>query len=288
MSDRLVEEIEYRGRSGATQTCLTALAELLQRHWEISHTALVTCGQNHGFVVIVQESWPIVIRSGFSSGYNGEGPRGLATALSLLGERNTEVEEYCVPKSFMQRLNNAQLLAKDIERLIAQKPVRPTRIYDYIWSGTDGKRLGFYDAYPLTLPCAVLDPRLDKVLPQYLVDPDATLLKAYVQLESRIRERSQAGKEPGVRLMRKAFNPDNALLKWHGRDREEAQSLMHIFSGVYGAFRNRRAHEPVTSTPDLALRELLLLNELYRLESEAVGALESSGQSACDEQAGGE
>ncbi|EJO34973.1 hypothetical protein ACINWCA157_0208 [Acinetobacter radioresistens WC-A-157] len=51
-----------------------------------------------------------MIRAGFTSGYLGEGPKGLAKALSLLEKHRIETEEILVSKKLLNRLNSSSFV----------------------------------------------------------------------------------------------------------------------------------------------------------------------------------
>lgn len=76
--------LEYIGEAGITQTCLISLCNLIQVYPDLNYALLLTNQQTHAFILRNSIDSYYIIRSGFSSGYPGEGPKGLATALSLL------------------------------------------------------------------------------------------------------------------------------------------------------------------------------------------------------------
>lgn len=88
--------VEYWGNQGITQTCLMSLCNLIQTHSDLTYALLLTNEQTHAFIIKDENESFYVIRSGFTSGYMGEGPRGLATALTLLKRHEIETEEILV------------------------------------------------------------------------------------------------------------------------------------------------------------------------------------------------
>jgi hypothetical protein len=74
-------DIEYHGQSGLTQSCLDAIARIFQFGARVTSARLLTACDAHAFLLSVRESDLIAIKAGFSSGYMGEGPKGLASAL---------------------------------------------------------------------------------------------------------------------------------------------------------------------------------------------------------------
>lgn len=75
---------EYHGSHRTTRSCVDALARLLVSSVEIHRTLLLTYHGRHGLCLDTDGPERIFIRCGFTSGYAGEGPRGLAVALQLL------------------------------------------------------------------------------------------------------------------------------------------------------------------------------------------------------------
>lgn len=85
--DKLAQ-IEYHGLAGITGECIKAIVRLIHFGDTIEKAMLISytggdAGQ-HCFLLTVNGEDLIAIKSGFSSGYHGEGPRGLSTAIQLL------------------------------------------------------------------------------------------------------------------------------------------------------------------------------------------------------------
>lgn len=98
--------------------------------------------------------------------------------------------------------------------------------------------------------------------------PDAQLFTAYRRLEDRIRERLGIG-EIGAKLCSTAFYPPGRLY-WPGIENGEQVGRANLFIGAFTAYRNPRAHRQLKEPPASQLTEFLLVNQLYRLEGEAV------------------
>ena len=112
--------IEYYGTEGITARCLTALTMVIQAGGDVISRAFLLsdvdssskCGK-HCLLLWPESSDPIVIKSGFASGYPGEGPRGLSSALQILIRHNIEIKEYAVDASFIQRADSSCLTRAD-------------------------------------------------------------------------------------------------------------------------------------------------------------------------------
>lgn len=263
--------VEYWGNQGITQTCLMSLCNLIQTHSDLTYALLLTNEQTHAFIIKDENESFYVIRSGFTSGYMGEGPRGLATALTLLKRHEIETEELLVSSKILRKANNSTLNDSEIELLFKQEIIRPIRLHDYIYPFTKEvsethKRRRYY---PLELPYSILDDRIFDLALLFKHDPDSALLKAYKRLEDIIRDRTDLT-EHSSKLFSQAFQGDNSLLTWNVPDIGEIKGRTNLFTGTYMAFRNARAHRESTENYAQMFREFLLVNELYLLEGEAI------------------
>ncbi|TEU27171.1 TIGR02391 family protein [Acinetobacter seifertii] len=263
--------VEYWGNQGITQTCLMSLCNLIQTHSDLTYALLLTNEQTHAFIIKDENESFYVIRSGFTSGYMGEGPRGLATALTLLKRHEIETEEILVSSKILRKANNSTLNDSEIGLLFKQEIIRPIRLHDYIYPFTtevaDTHKRKRY--YPLELPYSILDDRIFDLALLFKQDPDSALLKAYKRLEDIIRDRTDLT-EHSSKLFSQAFQGDNALLTWNAPDIGEIKGRTNLFTGTYMAFRNARAHRESTENYAQMFREFLLVNELYLLEGEAI------------------
>ncbi|MDC4295888.1 TIGR02391 family protein [Acinetobacter baumannii] len=263
--------VEYWGNQGITQTCLMSLCNLIQTHSDLTYALLLTNEQTHAFIIKDENESFYVIRSGFTSGYMGEGPRGLATALTLLKRHEIETEEILVSSKILRKTNNSTLNDSEIELLFKQEIIRPIRLHDYIYPFTKEvaethKRKRYY---PLELPYSILDDRIFDLALLFKQDPDSALLKAYKRLEDILRTRTGLNEHSNT-LMSKAFNIPSSSLTWNVPNNGENIGRANIFIGTYQAFRNARAHRESNGNYTQMFREFLLINELYLLEAEAV------------------
>lgn len=264
--------IQYVGLDGITQSCIRAITGLLNCGQLLTGASLVTCDANHAFILTTEYKETIAVKAGFASGYSGEGPRGLATALKILHRHEVDIDEYLVQPAFMHRLSLSCLLQTDLDFIDGAHPVRPQRWYDYIYDQgeeflSSPERLA--SNYPSTIPFALVDPRIIDLAVAFYKGQDAAILSAYRRLEDTVRGRTGLSGE-GTRLFSKAFLNDGAPLRWDVPDEGESKGRASLFNATYTAFRNARAHREIPSGLDAELREFLLVNELYRLEAEAM------------------
>jgi uncharacterized protein (TIGR02391 family) len=263
--------IQYVG-NGYSQSCLNAVRRLLQYREQIEQVWILTHGGSHGLLLHIEREGLIAVKAGFASGYGGEGPRTFADVLELLDAAGVSIDEYEIEAPAMQRLEASALTTNDIEALEAKRPVMPRRWHEYIWVYRQGRR---QDPIPLLLfvpvmPWALIDPRLTDLALAFFDNPDDAILKGFRRLEDSVRSRTGLT-EHGSKLFAQAFSRDQAPLSWALPDPTEQSGRAQLFAGAFMAFRNPRAHREEQTT-DFAtpLREFLVLNELFRLEGEAV------------------
>ncbi|GAC1605437.1 MAG: hypothetical protein NVS3B3_03300 [Aquirhabdus sp.] len=264
--------IQYLGLSGITLSCIKAITLLINGGELIKHAFLISCDTNHAFLLANEYDDVIAVKDGFSSGYSGEGPRGLASALMLLYRHNVEIEEYTVDVLFMERLGYSCLLQSDLDSIRNQNPVRPNRWYDYVHDqGRDldipGKHLSRH--YPLAIPFGIIDERIIDLAVNFHENADTAIISAYRRLEDTLRTRTGLTGE-STKLFSKAFLSDDSPLRWDVPDEGELKGRANLFIATFMAFRNARAHREIEGGSDTELREFLLVNELYRLEAEAM------------------
>lgn len=263
--------VDYLGEAGSTETCLFNLHNLVQIQADLSYSLLLTSEQSHSFILKDSSENYYVIRSGFTSGYSGEGPKGLAKALDLLKKHRIETEEILVSTKLLNRLNSSSLSDQDIDFIFQQKIIRPIRLHDYIYpfenevaQTAKSKRY-----YPLELPYSIIDDRIFDLALLFKQDPDSALTKAYKRLEDIVRTRTGIH-EHSTKLFAQVFQGENAILTWDVPDNAEIKGRVNLFTGAYMAFRNARTHREKDENIIHQYREFLLINELYLLEQEAI------------------
>lgn len=263
--------IEYHGRGGITQDCLNAIVSIIHFGHRIDSAKLLTHRGRHCFLLTINEFDLVAIKSGFSSGYPGEGPRGLSSAIKLLHRHNVEIYEYSVSDQVIDRVDSSCLLESDIKDLESKRPVLPHRYHDYIIRNPDAPWPNdghLKQLFPTTLPFGLLDLRLIDLALEFDENSDSAILTGFRRLEDIVRDRA-AIQEHGVNVFSKAFQGDTPILAWEDIGAAEAKGRASLFTGTFMAFRNPRAHKELAGNKEKAYREFLLLNELYLLESES-------------------
>ncbi|HZY73145.1 MAG TPA: hypothetical protein VFE22_08575, partial [Edaphobacter sp.] len=67
--------IEYAGIGGASKNCQDAVFRFIQYGDRITRVAIVSCSRDHCLLLTREGGDQVAIKSGFASGYGGEGPR---------------------------------------------------------------------------------------------------------------------------------------------------------------------------------------------------------------------
>ena len=264
------EGLQYVGTPGISQDCLDAILRFLQFGDVIKQARLLTAANRHCFLLHVNGRFWVAVKSGFGSGYGGEGPKALAMVLQILDLHRAEVEEYEVGSSVLDHLDRSALKCVDFTTLLSAKPVRPLRWYEYLprtsSRGSDAEKL--WQRFPTVIPFALLDGRLTDLAIDFFNRPDETLMKGFRRLEDAVRSRAQV-EDYGAKLFRRAFDPQKGVLIWKRLTPAEVESRLNLFSAAFGACRNPRAHKEINSSLGDQVSEFLLLNMLFRLEREA-------------------
>ena len=263
--------VDYLGDAGITETCLFSLHNLIQTHADLSYALLLTNEQSHAFILKDLNENYYIIRGGFTSGYSGEGPKGLAKALTTLRKHRIETEEILVSTKLLNRLNSSSLSDQDIDFIFQQKIIRPIRLHDYIYPFENeiAQTFKLKRYYPLELPYSIIDERIVDLALLFKQDPDSALTKAYKRLEDIVRTRTGIN-EHSTKLFAQVFQGEDTILTWDVPDSAEIKGRVNLFTGAYMAFRNARAHREKDENLIHQYREFLLINELYLLEAEAI------------------
>lgn len=183
--------LQYHGEAEITQTCVRAIARIVQSGAWISRALLLTCQDRHCFYLELAEHEQIIIRPGFASGYPGEGPAGLAVSLEMLSRHGVEVDEVLVSAAFMGRAAEGRLTSADMT-LVDSGKVRPLRLSDYTWNVLDargGRDACLRQQFALVPNFGLLDSRLFEYSRVLESDPDAAISKAFRLLEVTVRAR---------------------------------------------------------------------------------------------------
>ena len=271
--NRPSEEIQYLG-TPYTQDCLEAIGIILQTQTHIEKALLLSCNQTHAYLIKSHRN-TYIIRSGFSSGYSGEGPKGLASSLQLLLKHNVEVEEINISVKLMKKVNHSSLSYADLETMFTTRVIRPIHIYKYIYAiyKTTEYQIKNDRYYPTELPYHLIDSRILDLALKFHDDPNYSILTAYTRLEDIIKAKINDHSLFSNNLLKTAFVTDKqrqSIYTWNKNNEKISNALGYLFTNIFTAYRNERAHSEVDKPYSQQIREFLLINELYLLESEAI------------------
>jgi hypothetical protein len=264
--------IQYLGLDGITEPCVSAIGQQMSGNEITLKACLLTCESHHAFLLFTESNNVVAIKSGFASGYSGEGAHGLAKALMLLYRHNVEIEEYIVDQAFFERLEFSCLRQTDVEAIENGNPVRPRKWHDYVYDrglNLHSEKQQLSRHYPAGIPFGLIDERIIDLAIKFRNDDDAAIIAAFRRLEDVVRTRTGLLGE-GVKLFSKAFLSDDSPLGWDVSDEGELKGRGSLFGAAFMAYRNARVHREIKSGSLSSLREFLLVNELYHLEAEAL------------------
>jgi len=214
--------IQYVGLAGITSSCKDAIIRMLQYGDQISEAKLLTnVGEHsstHCFILNVNCDELVAVKSGFSSGYSGEGPRGLSVVLELFIRHDVEVEEYKVSESFINHLDLSAITTSDLKSIESARPVRPVTWYDYVLYEDELKNDKLFSGgspklnyqFPVVMPYAILDSRLTDLALKFKENPDHSILSGFRRLEDIVRKRTGLD-EHGSKLFSKAFQGESSV-----------------------------------------------------------------------------
>lgn len=273
--------IQYAGEDGDSQSCQDAITCLIQGGQTIGSAAILTTSTSHALLLRIGSGELVAVKSGFASGYAGEGPRRFSLSLQILRAHGVEIEEYDVPRDLMERLGSSALTLADLEQIESSRPLRPRRWDDYVLTSqaeivSSGQVWG---EFPLVVPFAIVDSRLMDLAISFSSAPDESLLSGYRRLEDIVRRRTGL-ESHGAKLFSQALLAEEAPLRWVNCDPGEHTGRANLFIAAFRAHRNPRAHREESADAAADLSEFLLLNHLYRLEAAATCSTSSGPQLA--------
>jgi hypothetical protein len=263
--------IQYMGEPGSSADCKDAVIRLIQFGDRFKHARVVSHDGEHALLLTTDIGDLIAIRSGFASGYGGEGPAALSYVLALLEAHGIETDEVDASKDVLARLDMSALTVSDLDVIQTAKRVRARRLNEYIaerdWESAHSGRA--WDDFPAVIPFRLIDLRIADLARGFWTDPDGRLLTAWRRLEGLVRERLGSS-DHGTRLFSTAFLGEKSRLTWSDIDAAEQTGRGNVFTGAYAAYRNPRAHHELEHDTDAQLAELLIVNQLYRWECDAI------------------
>jgi uncharacterized protein (TIGR02391 family) len=150
-----------------------------------------------------------------------------------------------------------------------------------------GRSVDSEDAFRLFLHETALDPVAlhptirAEAWPLYVRGKfDAAVFESFKRVEIAVRNATTLSGFYGPDLMRKAFHAENGPLADKSLPVGERESIMHLFHGAIGAFKNPGSHREVgLDDPTRAAELLMFASHLLRIVDDRVAALSAASAS---------
>ena len=267
--ERCFMNINFVG-TGYTKASIEAVQRYLLFGDKIDKVFIFSCEHEHSLVLQIKQTW-VIIKSGFASGYLGEGSKGFAYILALLENYCNDIDEFEVNRKIIQKIEHNSLQEEEIQSILNGKQQSRAHWIDYILDINNQLYSDFslWKKFPVQIPYSIVDFRLIKVALNFFDDPDARLNDAYRDLEDILRKKTGENFGFGSDLIKKAFPSSKSSLQWNDCSENENEARRSLFINVYNAYRNRRAHRKENMMHDEYLVEFLAVNHLFRLEAES-------------------
>jgi hypothetical protein len=109
-------DIKYEGSTRATQYCIDDFMKRLYGSRKITDMTILTCEKYHALMLCFENRDIVVfIKSGLTSGYTGEGPKGTSLIIRLAEEAGITIKELKATASLFKRINSSRATVKDVE-----------------------------------------------------------------------------------------------------------------------------------------------------------------------------
>lgn len=109
-------DIKYEGSTSATQYCIDDFMRRLYGSRKIEDMTILTCENYHALMLCFEDQDLVVfIKSGLTSGYPGEGPKGTSLIIRLAEEAGITIKELKAAPSLFKRINSSRTTVKDVE-----------------------------------------------------------------------------------------------------------------------------------------------------------------------------
>ncbi len=150
-------KIQFVGVTGITHYCVNAVLRYLQFNDNISKVLVISNEQRHALVLYTECDEIIAVKSGFNSWYNGEGPKWLAYILSLLNEKNIEIEEHDVERHIFEKIDSSCLSESELRDIETSSQGGSDHCRNYIYNAYSNKEI-LLERFPSVIPFFIIDP----------------------------------------------------------------------------------------------------------------------------------
>lgn len=109
-------DIKYEGSTSATQYCIDDFMRRLYGSRKIEDMTILTCENYHALMLCFEDQdFVVFIKSGLTSGYPGEGPKGTSLIIRLAEDAGITIKELNVAPSLFKKINSSLVTVKDVE-----------------------------------------------------------------------------------------------------------------------------------------------------------------------------
>lgn len=109
-------DIKYEGSTRATQNCIDDFMKHFYGWPTIIDMTILTCEDHHALMLCFKnQDYIVFIKSGLTSGYSGEGPKGTSLIIRLAEEAGITIKELDAAPSLFKRINSSLATVKDVE-----------------------------------------------------------------------------------------------------------------------------------------------------------------------------
>lgn len=109
-------DIKYEGSTRAPQYCIDDFMKRLYGSRKITDMTILTCKNYHALMLCFEnQDYIVFIKSGLTSGYSGEGPKGTSLIIRLAEEDGITIKELKATTSLFKRINSSRATVKDVE-----------------------------------------------------------------------------------------------------------------------------------------------------------------------------
>ena len=268
------QEVQYMGLAGMARPSLLAVDAIVNSQHPPRKASVVTWMANpkdrQGKHLFLFWDWNevdlTVVQSGFTSGYDGEGPRSYSQALCMILDRGISTNEIRVAETAFNAIEHRRMTTELAERLRSADDTPAEWLWISVWDRheTEVDDQTFWKTFHSPKPdFDFLDPELSKrcrsLWPSHA---ETAVFEAFRIVEERLRAlvgESSEGEDPliGEKLITRALNPKNGILIDTSLTSSEREGLYLMFKGAYQFVRNPRAHRIVEENDSQLAVELL-------------------------------
>ena len=109
-------DIKYEGSTRATQYCIDDFMKRLYGSRKVTDMTILTCEKYHALMLCFENRDIVVfIKSGLTSGYLGEGPKGTSLIIRLAEEAGIIIKEMKAAPLLFKRINSSRATVKDVK-----------------------------------------------------------------------------------------------------------------------------------------------------------------------------